>query len=88
MFLAIGWGSVSTVYVIIESYLWLYSVDTTAVLYSLNAVIFFLVTREFRNAAVLGGMVENSPKRPDDYSKFLGSSRKANGLSQGNDVSL
>jgi hypothetical protein len=58
-FLAIGWGSVSTVYVIVESYLWLYSVDTTAVLYSLNAVIFFLVTREFRNAAVLGGMVEN-----------------------------
>ncbi len=70
MFLAIGWGSVSTVYVIVESYLWLYAVDTTAILYSLNAVIFFLVTREFRNAAVLGGMVENLPNAPMTIPNF------------------
>lgn len=68
--LAIGWGAVSTMYVIIESYLWLYGVDATAFLYSINAVIFFVVTREFRNAAVLGGMVENLPNANAQSPRF------------------
>jgi hypothetical protein len=62
MFLAIGFAAVSTLYVVIESYLWLDGVDATAVLYSANAVIFFLMTRQFRNAVVLGGMVANLPE--------------------------
>lgn len=56
--LPIGWGIVSTIYVVTESYLWVYGVDATVVLYSVNAVVFFLATREFRNSAVLGGMVD------------------------------
>lgn len=68
--LAVGWAAVSTIYVVIESYLWLFGVDTTAFLYSINAVIFFVVTREFRNAAVLGGMVENLPNANAQSPRF------------------
>jgi hypothetical protein len=73
--LPIGWGLVSTVYVVIESYLWIYGVDATAVLYSVNAVIFFFATREFRNSAVLGGMVDSqasSQKIPPRFSIQVG----------------
>ena len=59
--LPIGYALVSTVYVLIESYLWIYGVDATVLLYSVNAVIFFVATREFRNSAVLGGMVDSRP---------------------------
>lgn len=68
--LAIGWATVTTMYVIIESILWLYGIDATAVLYSFNAVVFFVATREFRNAAVLGGMVENLPSANAPVPKF------------------
>ncbi len=69
-FLAIGWGSVSTVYVIVESYLWIDRMDATAILYALNAIIFYSVTREFRGAAVLGGMVETLPNAGKPVPKF------------------
>ena len=68
--LALGWASVTTMYVVIESYLWLDGVDATAILYSFNAVVFFAATREFRNAAVLGGMVENLPNINAPIPKF------------------
>jgi len=70
MLLSIGWAVVSTVYVLIESYLWLYAVDATAVLYAVNAVVFFLATREFRGAAVLGGMVQGLPNVRGPLPKF------------------
>ncbi len=70
MVLPVGWASVTTLYVIVESYLWIYSVDATAALYAVNAVIFFLVTREFRGAAVLGGMVEGLPNAGRPIPKF------------------
>lgn len=70
MVLALGWASVSTMYVIVESYLWLYGADATAILYSVNSVIFFAVTRNFRGAAVLGGMVENLPNERKPLPNF------------------
>jgi len=55
--LPVGWAGVSTMYVLFEGFLWLYRVDATGLMYFFNAILFLLVTRNFRNAAVLAGLV-------------------------------
>ena len=62
--LALGWATVSAIYVLTEICAWDFKVDFTGPMYLANAVIFFVVIRNFRRSASLAGFVER--KVPGD----------------------
>ena len=60
-FLGVGWGAVSGLYILTEVYMWTYGVDYLGPLYLANAIIFYLIIRNFRRSAALSGFVEHHP---------------------------
>ena len=56
--LGAGWAAVSAIYVASATYLWTSGLDTMALMYLANALIFYLVIRNFRQAASLSGFVQ------------------------------
>ena len=57
--LALGWAAVSGIYVFTEIYAWNFGLDATGLMYLANAVIFYVVIRNFRRSASLAGFVEH-----------------------------
>lgn len=55
--LPVGWAGVTIIYVVFEGFLWIEGLDATGLMYFLDAVLFFMVTRNFRKAALLAGLV-------------------------------
>ncbi|MDG7007212.1 MAG: hypothetical protein JRN06_03075 [Nitrososphaerota archaeon] len=62
--LALGWATVSAIYVFAEVYAWDLKVDATGLMYLANAVIFYVVIRNFRRSASLAGFVEHGVPVP------------------------
>ena len=57
--LALGWATVSALYVLTEINAWDFRLDATGLMYLANAAIFYAVIRNFRRAASLAGFVEH-----------------------------
>ena len=58
--LGAGWGVVSALYVATETYMWTQGVDATGLMYAGNAVVFYVVIRNFRRSASLAGFVKEA----------------------------
>lgn len=62
--LALGWATVSALYVVTEFYMWTFGVDATGPMYFANSVVFFVVIRNFRRSASFAGFVETASAAP------------------------